>query len=88
MFTNNFIRHWCCAGVNMEKYHSEGGQFDPEFRHRVSVDRPTYEMIEWCNQYPTKGSGDRYYIKWSPRTSAIFSFETEEPSIMFALRWL
>lgn len=89
MFTNNFIRHLCCAGVNMERYHSEGGRSDPDFRYKVRVEQPTGEMFEWCNEYPSKGSGWRYYVKWSTLSSlAIFSFEVEEPSIMFALRWL
>ena len=62
---------------------------NPGFRYTVRIDRPTYEMIDWCNQYQCGTFDDeRYYIAWTPRTDATFSFETEQPSIMFALRWL
>ena len=71
----------------MEKYHSEGGRSDPDFRYRVRVDFATNEMYQWCNEYPTKGPFGRYYVRYYPE-HFIFSFEVEEPSIMFALRWL
>jgi hypothetical protein len=78
----------------MIKYHTEGGRSDPDFSYKVRVDYPTNEMFDWCNEYPTKGSFGRYYVRAYQSsqtrhiTHAIFSFEIEEPSIMFALRWL
>ena len=68
----------------MKAYYSWGGKSDPEFRYKVKVDRATAEMIKWCDDYPLNRNFERYYIIWNDFT---FTFEVEEPAIMFALRW-
>lgn len=75
----------------MEQFYGGGGRSNPDFRYKVRVKRPFDGMIEWCNEYPVKGTGyfQRYYFDAREYDNgfATFQFEWEEPAIMFALKF-
>jgi hypothetical protein len=77
----------------MKQYFSSGGRANPDFRYKVKVSYPLVDMIEWCEEYPTKtpdGYFERYYVQFSIVDSnyVIFQFEQEEPAIMFTLMFV
>ena len=77
----------------MEQYYSAGGRSNPDFPHKVKINKLTDEMLIWCQQYPVKGQGyfQRFYIDWNMKYGevihGIFQFECEEPAIMFSLKF-
>lgn len=75
----------------MERYYSYGGKSNPEFPYRVKVKDASDEMLNWCSKYPAKGSFERYYIEWTTYNhnlqNVVFQFETEEPAILFKLKF-
>lgn len=75
----------------MEQYYSWGGAANPNFYYKIVLTHKlskTGEMLAWCKEYE---STSRYYITWQGvgrETEAVeFQFETEEPAIMFALKF-
>jgi hypothetical protein len=69
----------------MEQYWSGGGADNPYFRHKIIVSRLNDKMIEWCLDYV---SDSRFYIVYLLRTDGVqFQFESEEPAIMFNLKF-
>lgn len=75
----------------MEQYYSWGGASNPEFYHKVNVNAegPISAMMKWCEAYDARGA--RYYVKfagaWNNAEHTEFQFETEEPAVMFALKF-
>lgn len=68
----------------MEQYWSGNGN-DRCFRHSINVSRLNDKMIEWCLDYI---SDSRFYIGlYDGPTGAVFQFESEEPAIMFNLKF-
>jgi hypothetical protein len=76
----------------MERYHSEGGRSNPDFRYRVKIKKVSDEMMNWCSVYPTEGYFQRYYVQWNYNQygdyeTTVFQFETERPAILFKLKF-
>lgn len=68
----------------MQQYWSNNGN-DRCFRHSIKVSRLNDKMIEWCLDYI---SDSRFYIGlFVEPTGAVFQFESEEPAIMFNLKF-
>lgn len=74
----------------MEEYYSWGGRSNPDFYYKVNVLGVSVEMLDWCKQYQS-GNPGRFYCHWVGRNNTDeyveFQFETEEPAIMFALKF-
>lgn len=68
----------------MQQYWSDSGNAYC-FLNRVVVSRLNDKMIEWCLDYVSDG---RFYIGlYDGPTGAVFQFESEEPAIMFNLKF-
>ena len=84
----------------MDLFYSSGGRANPDFLHKVRIKRSAgsqsiSDMMEWCDNYPTVGSGSfqRYYLNFRDDNDQFasdcvtFQFEWEEPAILFALKF-
>ena len=74
----------------MECFYSFGGNPNPSFRYQIKVKQCTGPAYQWCLDYDTNDDPfKRFHVAWGHDKLGydIVSFEWQEPSIMFALKF-
>ena len=73
----------------MEYFYGGGGRSNPDFIYRFEVKGITQDMWEWCENYPSRGSFERWHVQHgkSEGTNPMITFESSKAAYLFSIAY-